>query len=163
MKEYRVLTLWQPWATLLVSGIKKNETRQAPTSWTQEKGVYLIHAAKKWTREQERICQTEPFRTALAVTLGLKKFSELPLGAIIGAVEVEECCNIHEASFEVPWLESKTYRPLNSTEIMFGDYTDERCAWICKNAKVLQNPIPYKNGQGYYQRYKGDESLLIFK
>lgn len=151
MKEYRVLTVWQPWATLLVAGIKKIETRPEPTSWTNEKGTYLIHAASKWSRMQEKICQTEPFRTALGITLGLKKFKDLPLGAIIGAVEVEEC-------FEV-----FTGIEIDEIELLMGDYSNGRYGWLCENPRQLITPIPYKNNQGFYQRYKGDESLLIFK
>ena len=60
-KQYKVLTLWQPWATLLVHGIKKIETRPKATTWTKEKGIYLIHAAQRWDRQQYEICIQEPF------------------------------------------------------------------------------------------------------
>jgi hypothetical protein len=58
----KVLTLYQPWATLYAHGIKKIETRPSPTSY---RGTYLIHAAKKWSKEQMTICQQEPFKSEL--------------------------------------------------------------------------------------------------
>lgn len=40
----RVLTLWQPWASLVASGTKRIETR----SWqTPHRGPVIIHAAKR--------------------------------------------------------------------------------------------------------------------
>ena len=77
MKIVRVITLYQPWATLLAHGIKKNETRPKPTTHIAEKGIYLIHAAKKWTKEQIKTCYTEPFYSEL-IRLGyIQKISEI--------------------------------------------------------------------------------------
>lgn len=176
MKEYRVLTLWQPWATLLVHGIKKIETRPAPTSWTQEKGIYLIHAASKWTKEQKEICLTEPFKTELEKLEFLNEAFEdhgttffnvdLTLGKIIGAVEVTECQKIvYNNSEDFITTRAITEKGLiiEQPEESFGDYFPGRYAWLCQNPRLLKEPIIYKGGQGYYQRFTGDSSLVIFK
>ena len=43
----KVLTLFQPWATLVILGEKKIETR----SWkTNYRGEIAIHAGKKWIK-----------------------------------------------------------------------------------------------------------------
>lgn len=39
----KAITVWQPWATLLATGQKHNETRSWKTSY---RGEILIHAAK---------------------------------------------------------------------------------------------------------------------
>jgi activating signal cointegrator 1 len=153
-KKYKVLTLWQPWASLLIYGFKKIETRPAFTNWTIEKGIYLIHAARKWTSELDSISKQTPFKEAL-------KGLPLTLGCIIGSIEVIECTPIMEDNEgNVSLINNKT---LSVMEIDFGDYREGRYAWICSNPRILKNPIPYKNGQGYYQNYKGDLSLLNFK
>lgn len=165
--EYKVLTIMQPWASLLVHGVKKIETRPKPTSWTKEKGVYLIHAAQKWTMEQEDICLTEPFKSELE-KLGYEPlYYSMSLGQIIGSIEVKEVCSIaknHDNSvlyFSVDNCLAKWVN-VKSPELSFGDYRDGRYAWLCENPRILKYPISYKGGQGYYQNFKGDKSQLIF-
>jgi activating signal cointegrator 1 len=165
--KYKVLTLWQPWATLLVMGEKKIETRPKPTTWTVEKGTYLIHAASKWTKEQLKICQSEPFKSTLErldyYQISNNQFN-IPLGCIIGSIEVTECKDMvygrpifdfYNQTFDILLLEEK--------ESAFGNYSLGRFAWITKNPRILQNPIPYKGGQGYYVSFKGNVNDLIFK
>jgi hypothetical protein len=151
--ECKVLTLWQPWATRFVYEQKKIETRPTFTNWTIDKGTYLVHAAQKWTPELDAISKQSPFKEAL---------KGLPLirGAIIGAIDVIECTPIIETHEGVIYLLNRT--TLTEKEIAFGDYQEGRYAWICKNPRVLKTPIPYKNGQGYYQNFKGDVNQLIF-
>jgi hypothetical protein len=192
IKEFRVLTVWQPWASLLVHKIKKLETRPGPTSWTAEKGVYLIHAASKWSKEQFELCFEKPFSDYLmniadeygveynCGTGKIEKYIDLPLGQIIGSVEVVECGKILQTDSVIECSEEgfKPYRKiLDYTEInflsykkfivtdpeySFGDYREGRYAWLCQNQRLLKNPIPYKGGQGYYQRFKGDVNQLEF-
>lgn len=166
-QEIKVLTLWQPWATLFVHGIKIIETRPKATSFL---GTYLIHAAQKWTPDQVQLCATEPFFSELK-KMGVtdKPWNEmLPLGSIIGSVKVESCFELSAFNWIVDdsISEYKTdYKgrlAISSKEHLFGNYTAQRFAWICSDHKVLKTPIPYKNGQGYYQSFKGDTEQLIF-
>lgn len=199
-KDLRVLTLFQPYATLLVFGKKKIETRPKPTNhiyhedWCEKdayptklvscawkdhnktcygnkgcpflsntKKVYLIHAAKYWSRWQSDLCLSEPFYTHLK---GLGYPAELeqsyasvnglegvvfPLGQIIGSVEVIECRKLPD-----------TWGSYSKDEIAFGNYTPGRYAWITQNPRILVAPILYKGGQGYYQKFKGDINQLNF-
>lgn len=174
--EYKVLTLWEPWATLVVHGIKKIETRPRPTSWTIEKGTYLIHAAKKWTREQDNLCTYHnAFRINLNEILDCIKIGRpywkqyFDFGHIIGSVEIKECCIIHndnEHLYNTPRIYSdygnELYQVIKEPELSLGNYEDGRYAWILENQRVLKNPIPYKGGQGYYQNFKGDKNQLEF-
>jgi len=148
---YKVLTLWQPWATLFAHGIKKIETRPKPTSY---EGTYLIHAAKQFNKYQKDICKKEYFAEALE-SLGIKNDNDLVRGAVVGAYDHIQCVELI--------TDEKFRRFLDYPERAFGDYTPGRYAWIGENHRVLQEPIPYKNGQGYYLNFKGDESKLIFK
>jgi hypothetical protein len=164
---YKILTLWQPWATLYAHGLKQIETRPKPTNF---RGAYLIHAAQKWSKEQREICFQEPFRSSLIelgyLTYSCQKFN-LPLSAIIGAVDIEDCIPIERSHNGINLLclfyKGNNMGFLSEKEMAFGDYRNGRFAWIGKNHRVLVDPISYKNGQGYYQNFKGDESKLMFK
>jgi len=181
--EYKVLTLWQPWASLLVHGIKKIETRPKPTRWTAEKGTYLINAASKWSKEQAKLCLMEPFFANLydlTNEIGMSYHSKtgktdficnLPLGQIIGSIEVTECHKIHNNNsllrplYFTSWNKKESMynaEYIQSLEESFGDYSDGRYAWLTQNPRVLKTPISYKGGQGYYQNFKGDINQLIF-
>jgi hypothetical protein len=181
-KTIRTLTLYQPFASLLAYGIKQNETRPGPTSHTAEKGTYLIHAAKKWTKEQnvfcDKICDVlrefgfnnhdwKYHVNGVGGSLGRYNWN-LPLGEIIGSFEVKECSIVcggghieHFGSYKILTNGSKVL--LNGSEFSFGDYSEGRSVWIGQNHKVLKDPIPYKGGQGYYQKFKGDINQLKFK
>jgi len=177
-KIVRVITLYQPWATLLAYGIKINETRPKPTSHTAEKGIYLIHAAKKWTKKQRILCYTEPFKTELLKLHCFVDFPNLncldeipvialPLGQIIGLFEVKECLKVEESVLFKSFLNKKVTKDtrvcIKTPELHYGDYSEGRSVWIGQNHKVFENPIPYKGGQGYYQKFKGDINQLKFK
>ena len=173
-KIIRVITLYQPWATLLAYGIKQNETRPKPTSHTAEKGIYLIHAAKKWTKEQSDLCLTEPFKSNLE-NLGYPASLEshyasvngldgvvFPLGQIIGSFEVKECAEVIGYHQRLTILSNDMKFDMSDPELKFGDYTMKRSIWIGQNHQILQNPIPYKEQQGYYAKFKGDINQLKF-
>lgn len=179
--EYKVLTLWQPWASLLVHGVKKIETRPKPTNWTSKKGAYSIHSASKWSKEQANICLQEPFKSILSdlgLLFWLDKVPALgytflfPLGQIIGSIEVTECCMINSKSYwkqvklsekESVFAEAKFSQiKVNEPELSFGNYESGRYAWLTQNPRILKTPIPYKGGQGYYVPFNGDTNQLIF-
>ena len=78
------LSLKQPWATLLVHGLKTVEVRR----WsTRRRGRILIHAA--------RVPDTRTEAAAL-VPEGLRLISEL-LGGFIGSAELTGCCEYRNA------------------------------------------------------------------
>lgn len=181
MTNYKVLSLWEPWASLLVTGEKKIETRPSATNWILEKdiygntikGTYLIHSAKKWTKEQRELCGKEPFKSTLEKYYSLWVISESPrrphfnFGHIIGAVDVIKCMqilNLSNEKMKEPGAEYKYVSPyeIDDKEMSFGDYREDRYAWICSNPRILKTPIPYKGGQGYYQNFKGDINQLEF-
>jgi hypothetical protein len=169
IENYKVLTLYQPWASLLVHGIKKIETRPKPTTWTAEKGSYLIHAAKQWTKDQFELCLTEPFFSELC-RLGYyqringKQSFTFPTSHIIGSIEVVGCLKILPlwmGQLGVPGL-SIAKNEIGYPEEYFGDYTSGRYAWLTQKPRVLKAPIPYIGGQGYYQNFKWDIKELQF-
>lgn len=131
----KTISLWQPWATLYVTGEKHNETRGWPTL---HRGWLLIHAAKHFTRDMRDLCATEPFYGSLA------KFgyvaATLPLGALVGAVHLAECFRI----------DAHTERRITKQECAYGDYTPGRYGWTADKFLYLQHPIPWRGAQGFF-------------
>jgi hypothetical protein len=78
----KALSVRQPWAWLIVQGIKEIENRTWPTAY---RGRLLIHASKTVDVENmDRIrqaCEAE----------GIEMPAELPTGGIVGEVRVIDC------------------------------------------------------------------------
>src|SRR5262245_54509744 len=96
----KAVCLIQPWASLVVHGVKKFETR----SWaTKYRGPLLICASAKIPTEVQLLCGAEPFFSVLrsilnfpaSVRIGALDIArELPKGGIVGRVTVTECYNV---------------------------------------------------------------------
>jgi hypothetical protein len=144
-QNIKVITLWQPYASLVVIGAKSNETR----SWvTKHRGPLLIHAAARFPADCMANASTEPFAEALAKA-GLYVTPEpnynscykhnLPLGHIIGRVELRDIERVENVRKE-----------LTPEESAFGDYSDGRFAWALENAEVFAEPIPMRGRQAVW-------------
>lgn len=150
----KCLSLWQPWASLLAHGKKRVETR----GWAiPHRGPLLIHAAKKWDRELADLCLVDPFASALT-RLGCRPpvvSCPLPLGAIIGRVDVQHCYPTERVRVgeEYGWEADKgvAYPVITPAELSFGDYSPGRFAWVCKNPVAFPAPIPYRGFQGLFE------------
>src|SRR4029079_15712213 len=84
----KVLSLLQPWATLVVMGVKQIETR----SWsTAHRGPLLIHASKG--KAGEIFAHEPPFKKYIP------SFKQLPFGYIIGKVALTNVIRIATGNF----------------------------------------------------------------
>jgi hypothetical protein len=121
----KVITLQQPWATLVVMGAKTYETR----GWsTNHRGRILIHAGK--SREMgSAVIHLPPFKKFIP------DFHALPFGAIVG-----EAC----VSYTVQ-TENVRKKIFGTDELAFGDYSTGRFAWKLTEPKSYKNPV-YCNG-----------------
>lgn len=125
----RAISLWQPWASAVVLGVKKIETRHWGPKYT---GPLAIHAAKRWHAEQQQFAATE-------VALG-RLPQRLPFGAIIGVVEL------------LGWrFAEDVAAQITAIERMYGNYDAGRFAWLLANARALPEPIPFKGHQSFFE------------
>lgn len=137
----RILSLWQPWATLMANGDKRVETR----SWsTPYRGPVALHAARKWNRELEMLAQSQPFQQCL----GDLHLDPLPLGAILAVGKLVDVAPMSverrgESVFE-RWPSLFTAK-----ELAFGNYEPGRFAWIFDEVRPLEKPLPWKGSQGF--------------
>ncbi|HYO22934.1 MAG TPA: ASCH domain-containing protein [Flavisolibacter sp.] len=134
---HATLSLLQPWASLVVMGLKKIETR----SWqTGHRGLLLIHASLG--KKGKILSEALPFKKYIP------DFNSLPFGAIIGQVELEDIVPVEQLFYSAEKLAALTLE-----EKAFGDYTTGRYAWLLSTAVVFYEPIPVKGSLGLW-KYK---------
>lgn len=128
----KVLTLTQPWASLVIHGLKLVETR----SWnTHYRGWLGIHAAKGFPNWARDICLTPYFATALELIE--ETADTLPRGVILGEALLHSTYVI-------------TRPPPTKTEEVFGDYTPGRFGWIFERVYRYPSTIPAKGALGLW-------------
>ena len=125
----KAISLWQPWASAMVLGWKRNETRHWRTSY---RGPLLIHAAKKVVGWPSMDIQELFWEDDIAF-----QPSDLPLGAIVCKVDLVGCEEIFIHT-----------RP-KGIERILGDYTSGRFMWITENP-ISFGPIPFRGSQGFF-------------
>ena len=124
----KTLSLLQPWATLVVMGVKQIETR----SWSPaHRGPLLIHASKG--KAGEIFAHEQPFKKYIP------DFSKLPFGYIIGRVTLVDVVRIGTGSLF--HTNDEMMNRLTMEEKAFGDYTDGRFAWMLQDAVEFKQPI----------------------
>lgn len=152
----KVLSLLQPWASMLVTlnpykvyggkyvGIKEWETRcwrpKDPelVKRLQQEGL-LIHASA--STKHVKLMHDWPFSEYKSYMP-----ETLPTGAIIGHVKVNEIWTTEQ------WLQNtagETER--GQEEYRFGDYSEGRFAWHCVEPTLFKVPIPAKGNLGLWE------------
>lgn len=122
LAEVRVLTVRQPWASLIADGRKEYETRTKPTKW---RGWVFIHAGAAKTREQRHASQH----------LAGVAFEGLPLGRVVAIARIAASWRTADvvtmASFG---------KGLSAEELALGDYTPGRYAWQLQDVHAFNGP-----------------------
>lgn len=120
----KVLTLKQPWATLLARGHKLDETR----SWaTKFRGDFLIHSSAHWDQAGIDLYQR------VRAKYNLPNFDQMPLGQIIGKATL---IDVQDSS-----VYQKTSR-FNVEQKQLGDFRPARHIFICTNHLELPVFVP---------------------
>ena len=113
----KALTLTKPWATLVVAGHKRFETR----GWdTRYRGRLAIHAAKGWTAEDRQYARELGFDPAA-----------MPRGAMIGEVYLQGTYRTEDV-----------VRHVGVAEERMGDFGPGRFAWELIAPSIYSRPIP---------------------
>lgn len=116
----KVLTIKQPWATLIIQGDKRFEFR----SWqTKYRGELLIHAGKGIDKEAVK---------------RLEKYlpNELPFGKILGKVRLVDCIKIS------PEFKEKLLK--ENSDIYTKSSFQENYGWKLEDVEVFDEPIDAK-------------------
>ncbi len=143
----KALSIWQPWATLIIIGAKKIETRGRPTMLRSED--IAIHASKSlagfdaveampW---KQRHYILDALRDA-----GYENMRELPLGAVLGIAELVACWHtegLKSSSLLIPDDQKER-------EFAMGDFSDYRWGWYMRDPLRFEEPIPARGQQGLW-------------
>jgi len=139
----KVLSLLQPWATLVIMGVKQVETRSWSTSY---RGPLLIHASKG--RAGENLCDEPRFKKYIP------DFKQLPFGYIIGKVNLTDVIRIDSGG---PGTNDERINKLTTEEKGFGDYSPGRYAWILHDPIAFKTPV---GAQGSLSLWEFNEGLI---
>jgi hypothetical protein len=143
----KVISLLQPWASLVVIGAKQIETR----SWnTKYRGPLLIHASKKLTSEQVRLGQM--FNMNYGTSLGF--IDDLPFGQIIGSVNLIHVVESRYCFKDNEFVVNDITWKLTDAERSFGDYSPGRYGWLLSNPVQFVTGIPAKGSLSLWE-YNG--------
>lgn len=116
----KAISILQPWAWLIVNGYKPVENRKWATRF---RGPVLIHAGKKWGREQRDDLE---FVRSHFPSIPLPK--EFDRGGIVGSAKVLDCVS----GMDSDWF--------------FGPY-----GFVMDEQLALPRMIPYKGALGFFE------------
>jgi ASCH domain. len=122
----KAISLLQPWATLVVLGIKTIETRNWSTKY---RGPILIQASKGKAGSI--------FADELSFKKYITDFNKLPFGAIIGKATITDVIRVEDLA-----MSDELINRLTMEEKAFGDYSEGRYAWILEDPVQFDKPIP---------------------
>lgn len=127
----KVLSLTEPFATLILNGSKLVETRSWKTSY---RGELYIHASLT------KISKNDLNDKELMALVKNNKFN---FGYIICKCTLVDC--IYMTKEYVEKMKKNNYQ-----EYICGDYSEGRYAWILKDVVPLDNPISVKGHLGIW-------------
>jgi hypothetical protein len=138
----KALSLWQPWASLIAYEHKRVETRDWGTNY---RGPLLIHAAKRWTREERDAADQ------LWPAVGRSEVEwPLPLGAVVAVARLAKCMRMtHGLIAETP-----------AQEIAMGCWIPGRWAWYLTDVRRIQPAVPLRGRQGLFDVAPVDFDLI---
>lgn len=177
----KVITLWQPWASLVAIREKTIETR----SWeTRYRGPLAIHAAARRVKGPEMIATIlnnpeawEAWYEAGLTGVVSQDDDAIPYGAIVATCQLAdvlpiglmgEQTNLRRVEHNGPgsdlWLsepdpEENGEEPTVdiSYQRPYGDFTPGRFAWILHDIRELDRPIPVTGHQGLWDWVQTDQ------
>lgn len=149
MSEIRILSLWQPWASLIAVGLKRYETRHWETSY---RGKVAIHAAKRigWREELAVIRLNVRGVVCREHIEQINRLfdNDLPLGAIVAVVDLSDCLKMRLPGNYTQGCGEICVPYQTVLERTVGNWSPGRYAWKMDNVIALPKPIPYKGCQG---------------
>ena len=142
----KVISIWNPWAQLIVRGFKIFETR----TWAPPKAVVgqrIGIASTKNVLPLQLKAFNDPEFQQFYQTLDLPPFEEQPRGYLLGTVILD--------SFEQ--VDQEFLDDITREERSYGWFKEGGFAWRLTKPEILDYPIPIKGAQGLFE-WKGFEN-----
>lgn len=150
----KVISLLQPWATLVVLGQKKIETR----SWnTKHRGPLLIHASAGRDKAGWELYVDKLFAT------DFPRWDSLPFGAIIGHANLVDTVRFPDNQLEIEGLSPKEggFWEYSDQETSYGNFAPGRYGWLLNNVVQFGQPIPAKGQLGLWEFPDIEEVIVL--
>ena len=150
----KAITLWQPWATFMALGLKRNETRSWPTRHRGELAVCsAVRRPPDLSLEVMRRLMETPYFNKDEDEVVADTLRKLPYGKVLCVVTVADC---------VP---SRRFGPdgdlrLDPGEFDLGDYRPGRWAWRTATVFRLPRPVGVVGRQGLFELDPGTEAAV---
>jgi activating signal cointegrator 1 len=135
----KVISIWNPYAALIVHGHKTVETR----SWPAPKsliGQRIAIASTKVLRPEQKSLWDDPVFLRHYAETGLPALHELPNGAILGTALLHSCSEMTEEDLE----------DVTEEEQIYGHWDVGRFAWRLRQPELLDKPIFTRGFQGIW-------------
>jgi hypothetical protein len=141
----KVLSIQQPFATLILTGWKQWETRSWPTDY---RGPLLIHAARGTSEFTNYVTDDAFIRKVLRME-GYPRIDHLTRGAILGQVQVKDCLPVQHVD-----------RFPGELDTIAGFWHQDWYAWKLEEPKLLRVPIRLPGKPGLWD-YTGHDFHFI--
>lgn len=148
----KAITIWQPWASLVMMGAKQYETR----SWqTKHRGPLAIHAGQ--SRHTVDLIYTNPIIRTHYHAKHMLDERAIPFSAVLGVVLLMECFEVQPAGEHETTLMRTTEKNharetwLKQDESRLGDFTPGRFAWELRVVEIFRSPIRARGSQGLWE------------
>lgn len=148
MKKMKAISIKQPWASLIVHGIKDIENRSWPCPKKYIGQRVLIHASKtkakslffSLTDEQINVVH-EHFKGEIPLLIE-------PKGSIIGSVQIVDCVINHPSI----WAEKTEDYTVGMNPRLYEDITGRKVIynWVLANPILFKEPIPAKGKLSFW-------------
>lgn len=135
----KCISIWQPYATLIVTGFKIFETRSWPAPKSIVGQTIGIASTKNITPDQRAAAADPEFQRWYCQT-GLPAFEDLPRGYLLGTVTLDSVELVTEEFLD----------DITSEEKAFGWFAVGGYAWRLRHPRQLAHPIPIQGKQGIY-------------
>lgn len=144
--EVRLLSMWEPWSTLVGLGAKKIETRNFSTPY---RGLVAIHSTRNFEGDGMDCSMQPTFIAALYPTYGPCQIADwrtvlaasLPFSRVHAVGVLADCMRSEDIFRAYPTLDS-------GGERAFGNYSPYRYGWVFSAVFRLKAPIFMRGCQG---------------
>ena len=135
----RMVTLWQPPASLVAVGVKTSETRSWPAPPSAVGPRVGIHAAARTPKIEE--CPPG---------VSWRWVQSLPRGAVVAFATIVACHQVHSQRDGYALCVDQSGQPSRFVLDGFGDYSPGRWIWELADVETVDPPIPAAGRQRFW-------------
>jgi hypothetical protein len=135
----KAITIKQPWASLIVHGIKNIENRTWPCPKKYLGQRVLIHSSVCYEKKFKINLTNEQMKQAFSLISEKSISGQWKFGTIIGSVEIVDCVQNHSSI----WAEKEVYN------------------WVLANPIIYNEPIENVKGKLSFWDYPGIKEVSI--